>query len=102
MYKNGIRTSEFFKDHDKLRSGVITENQFGCGLALACGKEAQLSRQEIQKIIEYYRVPDGRVQYKEFCDAMENGELLIISHYFNPSRTSCSKNGTALSKFSAI
>ncbi|KAK3798859.1 hypothetical protein RRG08_050238 [Elysia crispata] len=72
VYKNGIRTIEFFKDHDKLRSGVITENQFVCGLALACGKEAQLSRQEIQKVVEYYRLPDGRIQYKEFCDAMEN------------------------------
>ena len=27
VYKNGIRTTEFFRDHDKLRSGVITENQ---------------------------------------------------------------------------
>ena len=26
IYKNGIRTTEFFRDHDKLRSGVITEN----------------------------------------------------------------------------
>lgn len=27
VFKNGIRTTEFFKDHDKLNSGVITENQ---------------------------------------------------------------------------
>ena len=27
VFKNGIRTTEFFRDHDKLRSGVITENQ---------------------------------------------------------------------------
>ena len=27
IHKNGIRTTEFFKDHDKLRSGEITENQ---------------------------------------------------------------------------
>ena len=27
VYKNGIRTTEFFKDHDKLRSGIITETQ---------------------------------------------------------------------------
>ena len=27
VHKNGIRTTEFFKDHDKLRSGIITENQ---------------------------------------------------------------------------
>ena len=33
VYKNGIRTTEFFRDHDKLRSGVITENQVrdSCG-----------------------------------------------------------------------
>lgn len=72
VFKNGIRTIEFFKDHDKLRSGVITENQFICGLALACGKEAQLSRQEIQKVVEYYRLPDGRILYKQFSEAMEN------------------------------
>ena len=72
VFKNGIRTKEFFKDHDKLRCGIITENQFVCGMALAVGKEAQLSRPEIQKIVEYYRRPDGRVHYKEFCDMMEN------------------------------
>lgn len=27
VFKNGIRTPEFFRDHDKLRSGIITENQ---------------------------------------------------------------------------
>ncbi|CAG5122336.1 unnamed protein product [Candidula unifasciata] len=72
VFKHGIRMVDFFKDHDKLRSGVITESQFICGLSLACGKEAQIQRPEIQKVVEYYRLPDGRVQYKEFCDAMEN------------------------------
>ncbi|KAK7507459.1 hypothetical protein BaRGS_00001394 [Batillaria attramentaria] len=72
IFKNGIRSLEFFKDHDKLRSGIITENQFICGLVLAAGKEAQLSRAEIQKIVEFYRVPDGRVRYREFCDMLEN------------------------------
>ncbi|KAK7111168.1 uncharacterized protein [Littorina saxatilis] len=72
IFKNGIRSLEFFKDHDKLRSGIITENQFICGLVLAAGKEAQLSRPEIQKIVEFYRVSDGRVRYREFCDMLEN------------------------------
>ncbi|XP_064635375.1 uncharacterized protein LOC135492703 isoform X2 [Lineus longissimus] len=71
-FKNGIRTHEYFKDHDKLRHGEITENQFICGLSLAAGKEAQLSRAEIQKTCEYYKTSTGRVNYKEFCDAMEN------------------------------
>lgn len=61
-----------------MRSGIITENQFVCGLALAVGKEAQLSRPEIQKVVEYYKRPDGRVQYNEFCDMMENGRLFIV------------------------
>ena len=72
VYKNRVRTIEFFKDYDKLRSGIITENQFVCGLSLAIGKEAQLTRPEVQKIVEFYKLDDGRVQYKEFCDMMEN------------------------------
>lgn len=72
IHKNGIRTTEFFKDHDKLRSGEITENQFICGLSLCCGTQANLSRDEIQKVVEVYRQPNGRVRYKEFCDVMEN------------------------------
>ncbi|BFZ03633.1 hypothetical protein BsWGS_06672 [Bradybaena similaris] len=72
IFKHGIRIMDFFKDHDKLRSGLITENQFICGLSLACGKQAQLQRPEIQKVLEFYRLPDGRVRYKEFCDDMEN------------------------------
>ncbi|XP_073251609.1 uncharacterized protein [Porites lutea] len=72
IHKHGIRTTEFFKDHDKLRSGEITENQFICGLSLCCGTQAHLSRDEIQKVVDVYRQPDGRVRYKEFCDIMEN------------------------------
>ena len=72
VYKNGIRTTEFFKDHDKLRSGVITENQFICGLSLCCGQLAHLSREEIQMVVEHFKTKDGSVRYKGFCDIMEN------------------------------
>ena len=74
VFRNRVRTIEFFKDYDKLRSGVITENQFVCSLSLAIGKEAQLTRPEIQKVLEFYRMSDGRIRYKEFCDMMENGK----------------------------
>ncbi|XP_062506736.1 uncharacterized protein LOC134183259 [Corticium candelabrum] len=72
VYKDGIRTTEFFRDHDKLRSGLITENQFVCGLSLCCEKSQQLTREEVQLLINCYRNDDGRVKYREFCDAMEN------------------------------
>ena len=82
VFKNRVRTIEFFRDFDKLRKGVITEHQFVCSLMLAIGKEAQLSRGEIQKIVEFYREPDGRVRYKEFCDMMENGKYSINKAFF--------------------
>jgi len=72
VHKNGIRTTEFFKDHDKLRSGIVTKNQFVCGLSLCCGTQANLSRDEIDILVRYYQTEDGRVRYKEFCNLMEN------------------------------
>ncbi|XP_072165025.1 uncharacterized protein [Diadema setosum] len=72
VHKFGIRTPEFFRDHDKLRSYVITENQFKCGLLLCVSNKVELSRDEVQKVVDHYKMPDGRVHYKEFCDLMEN------------------------------
>jgi hypothetical protein len=71
-HKNGIRISEFFRDYDKLRSGVITENQFICALSLAVGKQAHLSRNDIGKLVSYFKQPDGRCYYKDFTDSIEN------------------------------
>ncbi|ELU01670.1 hypothetical protein CAPTEDRAFT_182794 [Capitella teleta] len=72
VFKNRVRTTEFFKDYDRHKCGMITENQFQCGLALAIGKEAQLSRSEIQVVGEFYKQPNGMVNFKEFCDMLEN------------------------------
>ena len=59
------------EDQDRLFSSVSL--QFICGLSLCCGTQAHLSRDEIQKVVDVYRQPNGRVRYKEFCDIMENG-----------------------------
>ncbi|CAF3527653.1 unnamed protein product [Rotaria socialis] len=71
-FKYGIRISDFFKDYDKLRSGIITEGQFESALSLSVQKQAFLNMNDIKKITEYYRRPDGRIHYKEFVDMMEN------------------------------
>jgi hypothetical protein len=71
-HRNGIRISDFFKDYDRLRSGVITEHQFMCALSLAVAKQANLSRNDIGKLVEYYRKPDGRCHYKVFTDLIDN------------------------------
>ena len=75
IYKRRVRSTEFFKDYDKLRSGVVTVNQFMAALVLAIGKEAQLTETELVKIVNFYKTPDGRVEYREFCDMLENGRI---------------------------
>ena len=83
VYKYGIRTIEFFKDYDKLRSGVITEHQFASAMSAALGKEAQLTRGDIQKLVEFYRTDELRVHYKELCDMLENStsrKRFIFNH----------------------
>ena len=74
VHKYGIRTTEFFCDHDKLRSGVITKNQFVCGLMLCIKERVTLTKGEVQKIVDYYVNPDERVRYMDFCHTMENGK----------------------------
>ena len=73
VFKFGIRTTEFFRDYDKLRSGFISEAQFKAAIHLAVGKEAQLQPPEINQLVNFYRDnATGKVNYKAFCDAMEN------------------------------
>ena len=76
IFKNRIRTTEFFRDHDKLRSGIITRNQFIRGLTLAQDGvqlgASLLTSSEIKKIADYYSDINGMVKYRKFCDRMEN------------------------------
>lgn len=71
-FKNGVRTTDFFRDYDKLNCGAITESQFITSLKLGIGKEAHLTMSDIQKIVEANRTLDGKVRYKEFCEDIEN------------------------------
>jgi len=72
VFRAGIRSTEFFKDYDRLRCGRITERQFLSALKLAVGKEAQLVPEDGERIVGFYRYPDGSVDYREFCDMLEN------------------------------
>ena len=74
VHKYGIRTPEFFRDHDKLRSGIITKNQFVCGLMLCVKERVTLTKSEVEKVVRFYQNPDTRVRYTDFCNAMENGK----------------------------
>ena len=54
-----------------------------CGLSLCCGTIANLSRDEIQQVVNFYRTQDGRVRYKEFCHMMENGKSISSLYIYS-------------------
>ena len=83
VYKYGIRTTEFFTDFDKLRSGLVTENQFVCGFSLLLAKRGHVTREELGYIVRHYSTTDGHVNYRKFCHEMENGELHVHVHNKN-------------------
>jgi hypothetical protein len=71
-HKEGIRITDFFRDYDRLRSGIITDRQFATGLTDGVQRVANLSVQDIEQLTEYYRRSDGRCDYKTFADTIEN------------------------------
>ena len=66
-----VRPIDFFKDHDPLRSAVITENQFIRGLSNACAvpKGLRLTASEVQNVVDQYKADgkNGGVRYRDFC-----------------------------------
>ena len=72
-FKEGIRISDFFKDYDKLKSGLITDRQFSTALTDSVKKTANLDLDDINQLVEYYRQIDGKCDYKTFCNTIENG-----------------------------
>ncbi|CAH8876217.1 unnamed protein product [Trichobilharzia szidati] len=74
VHNRGIRVMEFFVDYDKLRHNEVTEHQFICALLSAVGKEAQLSRGEVQMLANYYRSKRDpqMINYREFCREIDS------------------------------
>lgn len=72
FFRLRIRPLQFFEDYDKLRSSLITENQFICGLSLALSgpKAEALNRDELRVLLSRFAA-DGRVNYREFCNVVD-------------------------------
>lgn len=71
-YKFGIRVHDFFKDMDQLRSGQVTGRQFITACSNGLLKPANLCPDDVAQLAEYFRQPNGRCDYKSFCDSVEN------------------------------
>jgi hypothetical protein len=81
FYRSRVRPIDFFADHDKLRSGLVTENQFICGLSLALSAHnaAVLSREEQQSVAAEFLTQTGHVRYRDFCNITDNGENFQVN-----------------------
>eukprot|EP00042_Codosiga_hollandica_P037034 m.288100 g.288100 ORF g.288100 m.288100 type:complete len:928 (-) comp55034_c0_seq1:99-2882(-) len=77
FFRSRVRPLDFFADHDKLRSGLVTENQFICGLSLACSARdgANLTRDELQLIASEFSNGAGHVKYRDFCQITDKSYL---------------------------
>ncbi|KAF5396129.1 hypothetical protein PHET_10965 [Paragonimus heterotremus] len=75
-HRRGIRVMDFFIDYDKLKHDTVTEHQFVCALLLAIGKEAQLTREEVQMLMNNYRSSKypGLIAYRDLCRHIDSGE----------------------------
>ena len=75
FYRSRVRPIDFFADHDTLRCGLVTENQFVCGLTLALSAHdsAQVSREEYQAVASAFKNETGHIRYREFCQIADNG-----------------------------
>jgi Ca2+-binding EF-hand superfamily protein len=69
VFKQRIRTNEFFRDNDKLRKGVVTRDQFVRGLSMIHPK---LNKEEIDVVADHCTIDDGRVEYKWLCFDLEH------------------------------
>ncbi|PAA77603.1 hypothetical protein BOX15_Mlig010687g4 [Macrostomum lignano] len=66
-----VRVENFFMDFDKLRSGFVTCNQFLRTLWMNLG--VKLSEEQESALLQKYRAPDGRFNYRRFCDSIDAG-----------------------------
>jgi len=81
FYRTRVRPIDFFKDHDKLRSKVVTENQFIRGLSNACSapKGLTLTASEVEEVVDRYKARGGGVAYRDFCNDVGGAFVVPIA-----------------------
>jgi Ca2+-binding EF-hand superfamily protein len=80
FFRSRVRPVDYFSDHDKLHTGFVTENQFVCGLALACAAHdgPKLTRDEIAHVSAQFSNSKGQVNYRDFCKLTDKGTFSAI------------------------
>lgn len=68
---NGTRLREFFRDFDKLRSGMVSKAQFRT--ALNMGK-ISIAEKEFTMLCEHYNSEKNTFKWKNFCDDCDSAK----------------------------
>jgi Ca2+-binding EF-hand superfamily protein len=85
--EKGVRSKEFFRDFDKLNTGLITEAQFLRGLDHS---SLPVNSAEIKHILEAYKCTKNRasmVKYEIFCNRVDGLEDTIHKFESDPRMT---------------
>lgn len=82
FYRTRVRPLDFFRDNDKLRSKVITENRFIMGLSNACSapKGLTLTASEVEEVVDRYKAAGGGVKYRDFCDDVGGAFVVPVAN----------------------
>ena len=72
VYRGRIRMSTFFEDHDRLRTGLVTEGKFRT--AIEASGIAKLTEMEMRALSAHYADPADarRVRYKDFLVELDS------------------------------
>uniref|UniRef100_A0A0A9W7P5 EF-hand protein 5 variant 1 n=1 Tax=Lygus hesperus TaxID=30085 RepID=A0A0A9W7P5_LYGHE len=62
----------FLRRLDPHKERLIQESDFLMALCSVYQKYLGISEAEMKKVAEYFRVPDGRILYEQFCQFLEN------------------------------
>lgn len=78
VFPQRIRCIDVFRDFDRQRKDEITPGQFLRCLEMIFSRRRKLAPKDAQRVIEYYAVPNGSVNYKRFCDEVE--KVFVTRH----------------------
>ncbi|KNE61875.1 hypothetical protein AMAG_07147 [Allomyces macrogynus ATCC 38327] len=68
VYTHRLRLINLFCDYDRHRLGLVSEAQFRAGIKAS---NMVLSRQELETMVAAFKTSDGRVSYRDFCNAVD-------------------------------
>jgi len=95
VYPRRMRINELFRDFDGLRKGQVQQSQFIRALDQIMKGARRLEPAEVDVLIKTFMKENGFVQYKDFCDKVE--EVFVTKNLHTIPRAAVKPSGSQLS-----